>query len=91
LVAERRASVIIETLATNPILMAHVCRSALRARTIVESAVGYKILPCLHELHSKKLNGVILKLDFEKNYNKVKWSFVHQTLRMKGFQLSDVL
>jgi hypothetical protein len=33
----------------------------------------------------KKINGVILKLDFEKTYNKVKWSFVQQTLRMKGF------
>jgi hypothetical protein len=39
----------------------------------------------VHELHSKKLNGVILKLDFEKAYNKVKWSFLQQTLRMKGF------
>jgi hypothetical protein len=39
----------------------------------------------VHELHSKKLNGVILKLDFKKAYDKVKWSFLHQTLRMKGF------
>jgi hypothetical protein len=26
----------------------------------------------VQELHSKKLNGVILKLDFEKAYDKVK-------------------
>ena len=39
----------------------------------------------LHELHRKKLNGVILKIDFEKAYDKVKWSFLQQTLRMKGF------
>jgi hypothetical protein len=39
----------------------------------------------VHELHSKKLNGVILKLDFEKAYDKVKWSFVQQTLKKKGF------
>jgi hypothetical protein len=31
------------------------------------------------------LNGVILKIDFEKAYDKVKWSFLQQTLRMKGF------
>jgi hypothetical protein len=31
------------------------------------------------------LNGVILKLDFEKAYDKVKGSFLQQTLRMKGF------
>ena len=40
----------------------------------------------IHELHKKK-NGVILKLDFEKAYDKVNWAFVHQTLRMKGFSL----
>jgi hypothetical protein len=39
----------------------------------------------LHELHRKKLNGVILKLDFEKTYDKVNWGFIQQTLRMKGF------
>jgi hypothetical protein len=41
----------------------------------------------VHELHSKKLNGVILKLDFEKAYDKVNWSFLQQTLRIKGFSL----
>ena len=28
---------------------------------------------------------MILKLDFEKAYDKVKWPFLQQTLRMKGF------
>jgi hypothetical protein len=32
----------------------------------------------VHELHRKKLNGVILKIDFEKAYDKVK-SFLQQT------------
>ena len=39
----------------------------------------------VHEMHRKKLNGVILKIDFEKAYDKVKWSFLQQILRMKGF------
>jgi hypothetical protein len=39
----------------------------------------------IHELHRKKLNGVIFKVDFEKAYDKVKWTFLQQTLRMKGF------
>src|SRR3954463_7165670 len=39
----------------------------------------------IHELHSKKLNGVLSKIDFEKAYDKVNWSFLQQTLRMKGF------
>jgi hypothetical protein len=36
----------------------------------------------------KKLGGVIIKLDFEKAYDKVKWSFLLQATRMKGFSPS---
>ena len=39
----------------------------------------------IHELHLKKKRRVIIKIDFEKAYDKVKWSFLQQTLRMKGF------
>jgi hypothetical protein len=39
----------------------------------------------IHELHRKKMDGVLLKLDFEKAYDKIKWSFLQQALRMKGF------
>jgi hypothetical protein len=39
----------------------------------------------IHELHRKKMDGVLFKNDFEKVYDKVKWSFLQQTLRMKGF------
>ncbi len=39
----------------------------------------------LHELHRKDKSGVIFKIDFEKAYDKIKWSFVQQMLRMKGF------
>jgi hypothetical protein len=39
----------------------------------------------IHELHRKKLDGVLLKLDFGKAYDKVKWSFLQQTLCIKGF------
>jgi hypothetical protein len=38
-------------------------------------------------LHRRKLDGVILKIDFEKAYDKVKWHFVKQVLQMKGFSL----
>ena len=37
----------------------------------------------IHELHTKKRD--VLNIDFEKAYDKVKWSFLQQTLRMKGF------
>jgi hypothetical protein len=36
-------------------------------------------------LHSKKLDGVLFKIDFEKAYDKIKWPFLQQVLRMKGF------
>jgi mannosylglycoprotein endo-beta-mannosidase len=39
----------------------------------------------IHEFHTKKANGVIFKIDFEKAYDKVMCSFLQQTLRMKGF------
>jgi hypothetical protein len=39
----------------------------------------------IHEMHRKKQNGIIFKIDFEKAYDKIKWSFVQQTLRMKDF------
>ena len=39
----------------------------------------------IHELHTKKQVGVIFKIDFEKAYDKVTWSFLQQTLRMKRF------
>ena len=39
----------------------------------------------LHEIHSKKLDGVIFKVDFEKAYDKVKWPFLQQAMRVNGF------
>jgi hypothetical protein len=39
----------------------------------------------IHKLHTKKMDGVIFKIDFEKAYDKVNWNFLQQTLRMKGF------
>jgi hypothetical protein len=30
----------------------------------------------IHELHLKKIDGVLFKVDFEKAYTKVKWSFL---------------
>jgi hypothetical protein len=42
----------------------------------------------IHEMHQKKQNDLILKIDFEKVYDKndkIIWFFVQQTLRTKGF------
>jgi hypothetical protein len=38
-----------------------------------------------HELRSKKLGGLLLKLDFEKAYDRVNWDFLREILVCKGF------
>jgi hypothetical protein len=60
------------------------CQTAfMQGRTIVDGVV--MLHETVHELHSKKLNGVILKLDFEKAYDKVKWSFLRQNTQNERF------
>jgi hypothetical protein len=46
----------------------------LPRRNIMEGVVI--LHETIHELHWKKQSGVILKIDFEKDYDKVKWSFI---------------
>jgi hypothetical protein len=55
----------------------------MQGRDILDGVVTLHEI--VYELHRKKLNRVILKIDFEKAYDKVKWSFLQLTLRMKGF------
>jgi hypothetical protein len=58
-------------------------RFFLPGRNIMEAVII--LHETIHELHRKKKSGVILKLDFKKAYDKVKWPFVKQVLEMKGF------
>jgi mannosylglycoprotein endo-beta-mannosidase len=39
----------------------------------------------IHELHRKKLDGVLFKIDFEIAYDKVKWPFLQQSASPEGF------
>ena len=39
----------------------------------------------LNSVHVKKQNALLLKVDFEKAYDKIKWPFVMQMLKGKGF------
>jgi mannosylglycoprotein endo-beta-mannosidase len=52
-------------------------------RNILEGVV--MLHETIHELHHKKLDGMLFKIDFEKAYDKVKCSFLQRALRMKGF------
>jgi hypothetical protein len=55
----------------------------LPGRNILEGVV--MLNETIHEIHRKRMSGVILKLDFEKVYDKVNWEFLQQTLQINGF------
>jgi hypothetical protein len=65
----------------------HVVRTSqaafMQGRNILDGVII--LHETVFEFHRKKLNEVIIKIDFEKAYDKVKLSFLRQTLRMKGF------
>ena len=39
----------------------------------------------LNSIHVEKNNALVFKVDFEKAYDKIKWAFVLQMMRLKGF------
>lgn len=51
----------------------------VKGRNILEGVV------VLHELRVSKKNSLILKLDFDKAYGRVWWSFLEQVMRGRGF------
>ena len=55
--------------------------SFISGRYIMEGVVI--LHETIHELHRKKLNVIIFKVDSEKAYNKVKWSFFNKRWEWK--------
>lgn len=55
----------------------------MTGRNIMEGAVI--LHETIHEMHRNKLDGVVLKIYFEKAYDTGNWIFLQQMLRMKGF------
>jgi len=55
----------------------------IKGRFILESVVAAHEI--IHEVHKRKQEGVVLKLDYEKAYDRVSWSFLEEMLETRGF------
>jgi hypothetical protein len=55
----------------------------IRGRFILESVVtAHEVI---HEVHRKGDKGLVLKLDYEKAYDKVNLEFLYEVLEIRGF------
>ena len=57
----------------------------VKGRNILEGVVV--LHEVVHELKTTKRKGLIIKIDFEKAYDKVRWDFLEEVLSDKGFPL----
>lgn len=55
----------------------------IKGRYILESVVAAHEI--IHEIHRNKEEGIVLKLDYEKAYDRVNWDFLEEMLRSRGF------
>ena len=55
----------------------------IKGRYILESVVAAHEI--IHEVARRKETGIFLKLDYEKAYGRVTWSFLEEVLRSRGF------
>jgi hypothetical protein len=55
----------------------------IKGRNILDGPLA--LIEIIHEIKSKKLGGILLKLDFEKAYDRLNWHFLAEVLRGKGF------
>jgi hypothetical protein len=55
----------------------------IKGRFIQDGALALHEI--LHEITSKNMQAIVLKLDFEKAYDRVNWDFLKEVLLRKGF------
>lgn len=55
----------------------------VKGRNILEGVIV--LHEVIHELHSSNQRGLILKIYFEKAYDRVRWTFLEQVMLGKGF------
>jgi hypothetical protein len=56
----------------------------IKGRNILDGPLA--LIEIIYELKTKKLGGILLKLDFEKAYDRVNWDFLAKVFRAKGFE-----
>jgi hypothetical protein len=57
----------------------------VKGRNILEGVVA--LHEVLHEMRRSKMRGLILKIDFEKAYDRVRWIFFEKIMEGKGFPI----
>jgi hypothetical protein len=55
----------------------------IKGRNIMDGVLSLHEI--LHDTKSKKRDGIILKLDFEKANDKISWSFLFEARNKEGF------
>jgi hypothetical protein len=55
----------------------------IKGRNILEGPLA--LMEIIHDIRKRKHSGVLLKLDFEKAYDRVNWDFLGEVLCCKGF------
>lgn len=55
----------------------------IKGRFILVSVVAAHEI--IHDIHKNKEKGIVLKLDYEKAYDRVSWSFLEKMLLSRGF------
>jgi hypothetical protein len=56
----------------------------INGRLILDGAISLHEI--IHELKVNKIPAILLKLDFEKAYDRFSWQFLREVLHMKGFE-----
>jgi hypothetical protein len=55
----------------------------IKGRFILESVVAAHEV--IHEVHSRNHSGLVLKLDYEKAYDRIDWDFLDEMFKSRGF------
>jgi hypothetical protein len=55
----------------------------IKGRKVMEGVLSLHEI--LHDTTIKKKDGIILKLDFEKAYDKINWNFLFESIKKRFF------